>query len=159
MKFILLVIFAFQLAKFGQAQNPSQTYITPPLPYYCSCLREWKEDREAFFGTHDPQELAKNIFNSWNTIVEDNCIDTHEYKKNSAPRGTIAPNYCTTNPDKPHHGSYQKPNLREGYGGYVLSYFIRDGATNKNCDKFNAAYPWRSLIDLERTCFHLNIGH
>ena len=139
MKFILLVIFAFQLAKFGQAQNPSQTYKTPPLPYYCNCLRAWVGNRAAFFGTDDPQELAKNIFNSWNTIVKDNCIETHEYKKNNKP------NYCSTNPNKPHHGSYQNPNFREGFGGYVLSYFIRDGATNENCDEFNAAWPWRSL--------------
>ena len=91
MKFILLVIFAFQFANFGQTQ------VTIPL--YCDCLREWFEDRAEFFGTENPKKLAKKIFNSWNTIVDDNCIDTQEYKNNALS------NYC---------------------GGYKIAHFIRD---------------------------------
>ena len=74
MKFILLVILAFQFA------NSGQTQVTIPL--YCDCLREWFEDRAEFFGTEKPKKLAKKIFNSWNTIEDDNCIDTQEYKNN-----------------------------------------------------------------------------
>ena len=74
MKFILLVIFAFQFANFGQTQ------VTIPL--YCDCLREWFEDRAEYFCTEKPNKLAKKIFNSWNTIVDDQCIEGQEYKNN-----------------------------------------------------------------------------
>ena len=107
MKFILLVIFAFQFANFGQTQ------VTIPL--YCDCLREWFEDRAEFFGTENPKKLAKKIFNSWNTIVDDKCIDIGEYKNNIG-----GSNYC---------------------GGYRIAHFIRDfDSTNDDCDADRGEY-------------------
>ena len=116
MKFILLVIFAFQFANFGQTQVTK----TPPIPLNCDCLREWFEDRAEFFGTERPKKLARKIFNSWNTgdnggIVDDNCVDGNEYKYH------MGSNYC---------GAWGTP--QNGY--FIIANFLSDfESTNDNC--------------------------
>ena len=103
--FLILAIFVIQFADLGQ----TQVTITPPIPLYCDCFREWFEDRANFFGTENPKKLAKKIFNSWNTIENDNCITYQEYKTNQAPK------YC---------GGVTEP-------GYLLYDFIDN--TNSEC--------------------------
>ena len=119
--FIFLAIFAFQFADFGQTQFT----ITPPIPLYCDCFKEWFEDRAQFFETENPRKLAKKIFNSWNTIEDDDCITKQEYKNNHIP------NYC---------------------GGYVLWDFID---ANLQLDDYCLTKKElkKALKKIKRSCF------
>ena len=80
----ITIVIAFQFIYFGH----TQVTITPPIPLNCPCFKEWFDNRAEFFGTEVPRKLARKIFNSWNTVENDDCISREEYNNNHVP------NYC-----------------------------------------------------------------